>query len=356
MANKLKKIFSTAPIEMSGRINFSDPNKYNHFLAAIETANKEGHPVPIEGVKSIVLEGRNYDTVFPLARHENVSEVFIAPAIEEHQIPVSYNGKEKTITLTKQTIKKQIILQTDLSSVVFFKFVHLLGSSEIQVNCKINYLLAHSIEDLIEDLCYVPSFLSYIFKHDISSSSDNYKKLLSFFTSNISFFKRLIAVRDEFNLSISMENISNLSLQERTDIEELYFLICKQEPLRQNQSSESTNDETIQFSSGPAHDLRPGDSILLTYNFSLKYSLFGKNIKLFAAGIILNATVKEVVCGENTTSILYGGTDSSPMIRAFSAYKNEQEAEKQRRIIAQQKNRYASAKTLSEYLDEYTSI
>ena len=53
MGNKLKDIFSDAPIDMGGNIRFESEDAYKKFLEALDIVWEEGKAVEVEGVSSI---------------------------------------------------------------------------------------------------------------------------------------------------------------------------------------------------------------------------------------------------------------------------------------------------------------
>ncbi len=354
MPNKIKDIFSDDMFNINGTLRFSDDEAYKNFLAAMEIAYAEGRVVPVEGVTSVATTVGHLGMKFPLEEHTNITQFFVGPAIEPVSISLDVGEEEKNITLLRSRTKDKVILRSEPGSIITFQFTFMLGENRQIVKYKVQFENAKNIEEIADSFCLATGLLAKFYKHEEKKSAEKDKVSLSdvkrYFHYYEAFFKRLHAIENELELSISPSLLNELSREEQQDIDELYLLLCKKQVVRLNAKLTST-DSTSMVVDHNVHNIGIGDKLALTFSSTIKFNFLRQKILLYTANLIVNALVKDVQEGsDGTVKILYSDTDSKPMYIAFSAFKTEEEAKQEAKSILQRDEKYINALTIDKYI------
>ena len=356
MPNKLSEIFSDDMFNINGKMRFKDEEAYKNFLSALEVVQKEGRVVPIEGVTSIVTEIQTQGQKYPLQEHTNISELVVGPSVEEVNIDIDVAGEKKIIQFRRYAIEEGIVLETAEESIIYFKLIfHKDGSSKHTLTYKVQFELANSVQEIINASGAALALMNRLYSNkDLETSGDEGALLIE--TKNrfrifSEYFDRVVAVEKALGLTFDPKYLKDVSYENQKDIEELYVLLCKREIIRIN---EKVNSSKITLASPEKdRDLTVGIEVILTFIGTIEYQLFGHSIILHSANLLTNAVVKEIRESEDGTQVYYGDTDAKPMYISFSAFMNEEDAQKEMDVIMEHKETYINAKTIQEHIEGY---
>lgn len=357
MANKLKEIFSDDMLNMSGTLRFSDSEAYKNFLSALEIVYTEGRVVPVDGVASVSTAVGHLDTKFPLVEQTNITQVIVGPAEEPVPITLDVDGNKKTITLLRSRIKDKVILRSEPDFIVAFNIAFLLSENKHTLNYKVQFEKAKSIREVADSFNIAEALLAHLynFEDNIPSEDGNISLLdiKGHFRRYKSFFKRLCAIENKLDISISPDLLNALSLEEQQDIDELYLLLCEKKVVRLSARLTSTSSTAVTMNNAEV-SLSIGDKIALTFIGSIEFSFLKQSVTLYTANLLINALVKDIQkCDDGTVRVLYGDTDSKPMYISFSAFQTSEEAKQESEAILQHEDIYVNALTSSTYITQY---
>ena len=341
---------------INGKMRFKDEEAYKNFMSALEIVQKEGRVVPIEGVTSIVTEIRTQGQKYPLQEHTNISKFVVGPSIEEVNIDVDVAGEKKIIQFRRYAIEEGTVLETAAEAIIYFKFIfHKGGSSKHTVTYKMQFELANSVQEIINASDLALALMNRLYSdNDLKTSGEEGVLLIE--TKNrfkifSDYFSRISAIEKALGLTFEPQYLKDISTENQKDIEELYLLLCKREVIRIN---EKVNSSKITLTSPEKDsDLIVGIEVILSFIGTIEYQLFGHSIILHSANLLTNAVVKEIKESEDGTQVYYGDTDAKPMYISYSAFMNEEDAQKEMDVIMEHKESYINAKTIQEHIESY---
>ena len=359
MANRVQDIFSNGMLDIRGQLHFKDKDAYKSFLAALESVEEEGCAVPIDGVIKVSTEIKHHGTSYPMKEHTNISQLIIGPSFEPVTIPLQVGGKEKEIILWYNKAKNKTIIKTDDDAVVFFQFTFYQNENSHITNYRIQFEKATTIEELADSFCVAYVLLTKLYKVEESHSDEedetNITNVKNYFRYHESFFRRLLAIEKELDLSFSPKLLKDLSCEQQYDIDELYLLLILHKTIKLNRKLTATESTSITYNEGSSAAV-VGSAIDMTFSGTIDYEFLGQSVRLYTANLLTNAIVKEIRKEDDgKTKLLYGDTDSKPMYIAVSAFKTQEEALVELKTIMQQKETYLNAPTSVAYIEKFYS-
>ena len=359
MANKLKEIFSDDSYNFDGTLHFRDNTAYRDFLSALEIVQTEGRVVPVDGVTSVTTKISHQGAKFPLEEHSNISEFFIGPSVEEVPVQLNVNGCEKTLTLLRSRTKDKALLWSNPNSVVSFSFVLIPSENKHTISYRIQFEKAETVEDLADSFGLAAALLTKFYKPEDNEPKETGKVSISdlkkYFHCFESFFRRLIALEKELDLSIAPELLSNIPSEEQQTIDELYLLLCERKVVRLNAKLTSTDSTMISMNQN-TDTVCVGSPVMLTILNTMEFHFLQQTAILHTANLLADAVIKEIrESPDGSIKILYGDTDSKPMYIAFSAFKTPEEAKQELDSLMQHIDTYENAQTSNVYIRQFYS-
>lgn len=356
MANKLRDIFSDDDFNVNCKLKFENNEAYKNFLSALELVQTEGRVVPVKGITSITESIHDQTGNYPLGEQEHITEFFIGPSIESHEIEIQVNGVNKKISFQRYQTTECFILRTVPDSIVYFEFTFFKKSHKHNMTYRIQFEKATSLVEVVQAFEIAEGILARVYKSDGELSADGKTVTISdvrkSFRYSTEFFKHLSSIAEKFELSITPEMLNDISDEIRYDVEELYLLACKNKVLRLNAKLNSAEATSISMMS-PNDSLHVGDPIKLSFLGDISFQIFDKTITLFTANLLLDAVVKEIQNTGDDLKILYGDTDSKPMYISYMAFINKDDAEQELESLFEHEDNYIHALTKNEYIKNY---
>lgn len=356
MANKLKNIFSNDPPEYKSTVRFRSNDAYRNFRTAMDAVEREGSVVPVEGVESVSMYMEDHGIKIPIHHSDAVSRFMIGPAVEDFQFPVTWGENEKIYKFKRYRINEGVVLETEKNATVYLKLVFSKDVQKVKIKYQIQYEYAETIQDIAFELNACISFFLNLFvpTEKLGTTEDAYtiKEILRYLRYTEGFVSRLNAVEKVLGISFSPKKLNALSSEDQQDIEELYLLLCKKIPLRANTKIKSTEANKVEISK-VQQDIKIGTKIALCFTRKIEYDLFGQQLVIYTANALINAIIKDFQQNGDQISVFYGDTDSQPMYIAYSAFLQEEQAEKETERNIGGENAYIEARTGIEYMKEY---
>lgn len=352
MGNKLKNIFSDEEITFNGKINFKNHDAYRCFMDALETVQEEGKLVQVSGIESVETSIRNGESLYPIDEHEDIIEFFVAPSMEKVSFELETDYGKKILVLKRYRINKGVVLQTGDDAIVFLKLLFETKVAKAKITYHVQPENAKSVREVIESYSMVLSFFNRLFRQDVSKSEngptiDNMK---GFFENAIVRYKKLEFVEKEFGIHFT-PNVLTQNEENWMELEELYLALKEKKAIRLSTKvnvSETTGMKIRQQD----EKIKVGEILAITFTEEISYSLWDKNITLYAACLLTNAVVREINrISDNEIKILYGSEDSRPIYISYRGFKTEKEAEDEMQTIMNHKDEYINALTVIEYIN-----
>ncbi len=354
MSNKLKDIFSNRMPDYGCNLQFQDGDSYNNFLKALEIVQNEGREVEVKGVSSLTTKVRDGEMEYPLIEGKELAQVIISPSIENVPIILNTDYGEKTVLFKRYQTTNDIILETDINAVVYFKIVF---KKNTTYNIKFTYRtephLAKTVKDIVENYNTAIALLNRIFM--FKNSQDLYNELEPIYNVREailtweSFFKKLHLIEQEIGLSFLPAQISDTE-NDRVKLEELYLLIIEKRALRLNAKVNETESTGITMEL-ETFELEVGSKINLTFIKESEYTFYGQSVSIYTTNLLSNAIIKDIKENKNgTIEVLYGDTDNQPMYISYMGFKTTDEAKQEMATIMEHKEKYIEALTLNEHL------
>lgn len=356
MANKLKGIFTNDPPEYKSTVKFQSNDAYRNFRAALDTVERDGSVVSVDGIESISMFMEDHGLRLPLKHSDGISDFMVGPAMEVVPFSVVWGEKEKVYKFKRYRISDGIVLETEKSAVVYLKLVFSEDAQKVKITYQIQYEYARTIEEIAFELSACVSFLSkfYAPTAKIGSAEDlkTVNDILRCLRYTEGFMSRLTGVEKKLGVTFSPKELNNLSSEDQQDVEELYLLLCRKIPLRANAKITSTEANKIEISK-ERDEIKIGTKIALCFTRRIEFELLGEQFAIYTANALLNAIIKDFQQNGDQVSVFYGDTDSQPMYIAYSAFLQEEQAQKETERNIGGEEAYAEARTAIQYMKEY---
>lgn len=356
MANKLKNIFSNDPPEYKSTVRFQSNDAYRNFRAALDAVERDGSVMPVDGIKSVSMYMEDHGIRIPIEYSDGISEFVVGPATESFPFSVVWGENEKVYNFRKYRISEGVVLETEINAVVYLKLVFSEEGQKVKITYQIQYEFAKTIAEIAFELSACISFLSkfYAPTAEMGSAEDlnTVKEILQCLRYTEGFMSRLCAVEKELGMSFSPKELNTLTSKDQENVEELYLLLCKKVPLRANTKITSTEANKIEISK-EQDELKIGTKIALCFTRRIEFGLLGQQIVIYTANALINAIIKDFQRNGERVSVFYGDTDSQPMYIAYSAFLQEELAQKEAERNIGGEKAYIEARTGIQYMKEY---
>lgn len=354
MVNKLKSIFSNAPLESEQKIEFQDRLSYENFEQALQKASASGEWEEAEGN----IKGQSFTKIgehfYPVSKENNFNKIKIRLASLQLPIPTEKHDEEIYANFYRE--KDRIVIE-NIGELVKLKII-LLPNDEAKVTFSCDLEKAKCIEDIVKEFENVVALLDYVFRgaDDSYGSDENREKMtvrdfkIRFHNACV-FWKKIDALEQKLGKKFDLSQIE-ISNDTINLVEELYYLLIENKIIRLDAQ---LSDGKIEGKKKKQDDfLKEGVPFSVTFLNSYEYNLGGNNIKVYAVNYLLDAVIKEIhqVDGE-IFEVIYGDSDTSPMYIAFTGFLNEDEAQKEHKFLDssdERKQEYRAAKILNEYI------
>lgn len=352
MANKLKDIFSNKDLDFGLNLTFRDSESHQSFLKALEKVYDDGKPVQVEGITSITTSVKDGELSYPLMIENSIEHFVVYPNIEEVSIPIITDRGSNDYRFKRYYTHNETILESSDSEIAHFKLVFLTGTHEVRLSYKLQLQFAKSVDHTIDSISNALNLLNTMFKTNdtdtvLTKEIDTLNKMKSSLEVARTLFIKLKALEDAFEVLFDPSKIDQL-YDIAHDIEELYLLIVEHKAIRLD--GKLTPSSEITFTS-PLRDPTIGATIDLVFKGESVYSICGQEIPIYTANLLTNAIIKEVNYEDDgTVKMFYADSDSSPMYITYTGFKTETERDQEYRIVMEQKEKYANALTLREYM------
>lgn len=350
MGNKLKEIFSDAPIDMGGNIRFENEDAYKKFLEALDIVWEEGKAVELEGVSSISTKIKSGKYEYPFLEHDKLKQVVIAPSPEMIDISVSTELGEKKLCLCRYHTANKIVLETDKKAIIYMKMSVQKGTSQNTFSYRVQTELAKTIDEIVESYVVAVAFINSLFVDDANGTAEELELIRNtknYFSKALDYFKRVQRIEKELEVQFN-PSVQNEDESDGQELEELYGLLFENMAFRYN--AKLTSKDGIEIAE-KLKGIEVGNKLELTFGNKAEFQLYGQTIMLYTASILINAVVKSVEeTPDGNVKILYDDTDSEPMYISYTAFKLEDEREQEIKTIMEHREKYINAPTVAEYV------
>ena len=356
MANKLKNIFSNDPPEYKSTVRFQSNDAYRNFRAALDAVERDGSVIPVDGIESVSMFMDDHGIRIPLKHSDGISEFMVGPAMESFPFSVVWGENEKIYNFRKYRISEGAVLETEKNAVVYLKLIFTEDEQKVRITYQIQYEFAKSVEEIDFELNACISFLSKFCapteEMGATEDANTIKEILRYLQYTEGFMSRLNAVEKELGISFSPKELNTLSSEDQQDVEELYLLLCKKIPLRANTKIRSTEANKIEIAK-ERKEIIVGTKIALCFTRKIEFELLGQQFVIYTANALINAIIKDFQQNGDQISVFYGDTDSQPMYIAYSAFLQEEQAQKETERNIGGEVAYVEARTGIHYMKEY---
>ena len=352
MANKLRNLFDEGNQEITGKVSFQNPEKYNAFVAAIEKATKEGIPTAVDGISGISISFKDGNSQYPLESNDNVANMVIFPCESVVDLDVETDKGKRTLRFLKKELEGKIVLETLDKKGADIKMAYDLKEKKVTMSYNAKFIEASSLDELIDYFNTMYFFSKKMFRTDVES--EEVENILNYFLTNVIYFEQLQAIADKMRIQILPSAIKDIE-DDDFFVERLFFSLIDNRVLRSNRKVTSMNN--ISF----VGDKRPGDNpMIVTYLEQGRVSLCGEEVNVFIVSMAFNLVVdKEEILDNGECKLFFKDTEKDPMYISSRIFLSEDEAKKELEIAMEDKNPYVDAKTLGEYIrnryDNYKS-
>lgn len=344
MQNKLKDVFSNKKYEFGVRLLFKDPESKEKFIEALQTMEREGRAVNVEGVSKISTNIKDGQLSYPFLVENDISSVTVSPSVKPMPITVDTECGEKVIDMESYPTHNGFVLKTGNEEAVFLKFDCNVQDGTINFLYRMQPEFADCLKTIIEKLTAALGLVNSMFRSDGSDAVAEMKKHLQM--EHI-FLSKMNKIEKFFNVLFDTSKLNGLNDSDVRDIEELYTLLIEKKPVRLNGKLTSTETTGIKFKSD-VEIPKVGSNIDLTFTNKVIYSICGQNITVYTANILLNAVVKQILTDDNgETKVLYSDEDRKPMYISYTGFKTEDEAKQEFKVLTENKQKYVEALTVA---------
>jgi hypothetical protein len=218
---------------------------------------------------------------------------------------------------------------------------------KVDFTYKTNPHLADTIKNIIYSYNASRHLLNGLFKPN--TSNDEVDKTIASFRELESYWIRVHELEKFLNIHFHPRNIND-ELEDQRNIEELYLLLVKKMPIREN-----LNDLTITIKHNDLFiekDLKKKDKYGMTFNETYEYKIYGEEFSIFFAAYIFNAIVDCIDDNQEKQEYVIKcvGTDSEPLYKVYKGFKTLDEAQSALDDLGKFNNDFANAKSFNDIM------
>ena len=360
MGNRLKKIFSNQEILYKGKISFKNKDSYDEFIEALNSVQKEGKVIKLNGIKDIKTTIQNGEDNYPISGGEEIIDVVIGPSKEIVTFNIDTKPEKKKITFSRFHTEDNIILETDAKSIVYLKIIFKKGTMQSKITYRVQPEKAESIEDIIEYYDKIIAFFDILFEVPVENMSDDIdtkdldsiKLIKNYFNKSILLWKKLRFLEKEFEITVDPLKLHQDSERCWREVEQLYIIIKDKKVIRVDIKLIDVTGNNLNIDQ-QEKNIKVGTVLDITFIEKKKFDLWGNIIELYMANFLTNAVVQEITeLEDEKIKISYGQEDSRPMFISYRGFKTLPEAEREMKNIMKHKNEYINAKKIEDYISE----
>lgn len=348
MSNKLKKIFNHNERILTGKVIFKDAKSKQEFSDALKEAYKTGQSVKVEGVESMSFGVDSGAGLFPLDKHEKITDLMVGVSPEQISIPLNVDDNVINFPLVKYQIENGVIFRTSLDFLFDINFRY----DAVNQTAKLKYTpqiqRADGIESILDGVETARALLDKFFSD--TSHNNELKLIYQNLQELYDLFEKLKYIEETFQVKINPQKVDLTDEDSQRDLFELYLAIHDKKAIKM--SLKLIPDENTIIPLSPESEPKVNDPIAITMRNRMEFSIWGEHITIFTANLICNAIIKSVDCQNDKNVIVYGDTEYKPMYISYKGFVTEDEAIEEMSGLIKNKDEYEVAKTIEEYWHE----
>lgn len=353
MKNRLKNTFShDTPTALRGTIHFKDNNHYVEFLHKLDLLDETGEAQKIDGVEELVMNQNICGKEYPLAIHNNLTEVHVYPTIdEEFKIHVITEFEEYTWKLSRTQSKAKTTSKTYYKKIVTITIDYSKKDKNTNLTITTKPEEAESAEEIAKAYS---ATIALLIKFTAEPDGDLGASVLRL-KNVIEYSKRIMELEKCFNISFNPQVMKDNREGEET-AEELYLAIIKGKIIRENRSISSLELEENDKNKMTIKTIKPGVSVSFCFQFATEMELFGASLTIYYVSVLSNAIIDSLENDEISKkyTLKMKNSDSLPAYISYRAFLSEdaQKSEMERLTSNYIENvkEYIEARTLYQHI------
>ncbi|WP_270851119.1 hypothetical protein [Lactobacillus delbrueckii] len=335
MTNKLREVLMQKP---SLVISFSS----NDFYSALKELKETGQPQEISNLSNLIVRLENAGSSIKLSEDsigEN-SSLVIGKPVKTISYSIENKGKVQKINLYLTENKKEYIVNSNTHLPVWLEIIcNKSDLKHLNITCHWDYSLGKSIKDIIRQF-YTISTLIKSLTDDVNSLTP----LLNSLSTQVVRLTRIEAIQNQCHFRIKTNNLKDISESE-LKIDKLYWFLVKDKKIRDTAKPTSLKcildkDNNLDKAIGQQlHVVLPQKKVI---------SFYGKSIDLFYVNVLCNVIVSSIDRKDEQANILFKDSESDPAYISYSAFLNQDEAEKEATKATTEFTDYTNALTIEQ--------
>lgn len=344
MGNTLKDIFSVDDPKFEVNLKFKSKESFESFQEALKRVYDEGESVCFDGVSSVTFVAASKTGKYPINEDNDITNLFISPYLEPVPFTINTDYGEYTFGFTRKKNNKEIIISNSITDIVHLTIRYKLSENIANLSYKTNPQIADNVETIIKSYNATWHLFTKLFIEKTHSKVTN---IINSFRLMESYWKRVREIERDLNISFCPKNIKG-ELNDRQCIEELYILLIRKMPLREN-----LKDITITSNHLP-DEVKKGGNYVITNITDHEYNVYGCTIPVYTVDCIFNSIVEDIKQSEDKTEYIVKctGTDTEPIYKSSLGFKTKEEAELVLQDISKNFETLSAAKTINEIIKE----
>lgn len=344
MSNKLKKIFSNDPPDLSGKIRFETKKDLERFIEIMQRPPKDGEPVKVEGVKSLETNYNGY----PLIDNNESSEVFISSS-ERIKYEINTQKEKRILTFWRHNKDNKTILETPEKDVFYIRMEVVEEDEKVTFTYNFQPECANSMEEIVDNCDVMEAFLDTMFyKEDVERDEqmEQFKKSINEIRV---YFNRICEIEFVSGINFDPSKFGQLE-KEGGLVEELYLLLVKGAVIRLNARLTDVESAKIEIEENKLlAEPEIGGKLDLTFLSQDEYRICEQEIVVHKASLLSNIIIKDIQTQDGKKVMYYDDTDSNPMYISYTGFLAKEEAQKELESIMNHSEKYTQARTLTEH-------
>lgn len=347
MGNKLKRMLESKDDGISFTLNFKNIEDKKDFINIINNIEEMGSPQKAPTPQSMEMKKTKGDYQYPYEKIENIQDIRIYPPQGVVAFPIMVDGFRERYIFVRLETNDIVTLKTANPEVIDVKMV--LNSKDNTVN--FTYTShpgnASSIDKLIGEYKRFLALIEFVFQNNaMDEKLEDTKKYFKYSLRAYIRIKELCEV-------LQIESTPKMIIDEDDKdffIEKLYLLLIKKTIIRQN--DKLNNIEMVDID-----NIEIGKKLFATYCQSAELEIFENHKEIYIVSCIFGAEISDVEIKENGKNIVFfKESEKDPMYRAYSAFLDQESAEKEMNNIMQKREQYENAISWMDQLRELLDL
>lgn len=334
MGNKLRNMLDPKDNGLALTMNFKSFDDRQNFIDAIDKMSETGVPQAVPVPQFMELKKTKGQYQYPFENVDNIARMMVYPAHDIVEIPVIVDGAESKYSFLRMRTNEVVFLNSLDPSIVEVKLELKTKDNIANFTYKTHPGNADTVENLILAYKHFLALLDVLFQKQVTV--EKLGDIRKYFDQSVKAYIRAKQLSEVLKINLTPKKIVD---EDDKDcfIEKTYLLLVDNSIIRQD-------DKLNHIEIANIESLEEGRELFAIYSQKVDLEIFGERREFYTVNCIFGAEISKVERNEDGNNVVYfKESEKNPMYRAYSAFLEEKDAEKEIDSIMDKRDLYERA-------------